>query len=143
MGDPIGIPGHASFEGPYKWLQERLRELGARFEAEGDTTRIHVRHVIIEAKEDPEHGSIVQVQAPLPVPGDDPSDHARNLYITSIVVSSLRGDIVYQVEEIAPGYPLLRAIIPYIDAWSLVRDLVTAVRQSIVYDESNHINQEG
>lgn len=137
MGFPEGIPGHASLEGPYKWLQEMLREAGVSFEAEGETTRIHVGSVIVEVKDDPEHGSIVQVQAPLPVPGDNPGVAGESLRLAGEIIARLHGSVYYEVEELAPGYPLLRAIIPYEDEWVLVRDVYEAVASA----GSNIINE--
>jgi len=110
--DEHGIPGHAAKSAAARLLQERLRQLGVSFEAEGDTTRVHVSGVIVEAKDDPELGLVVQVQAPLPRPGDDPGDAAAALAAFARAVAVAPGEARYAVEEPVPGYPSIVAVIP-------------------------------
>lgn len=123
-------------------LQERLRELGASFEAEGEATRIHIGGVVVEVKRDPELGDILQVQLFLPVPGDDVGEYVRDFRIASRIITGLGGVVSYVAEEAAPGYPVLRAIVPYSGAWMLVKDAFNSVRQALLQLESNHINLE-
>ncbi len=107
-----GIPGHAGRSEAARLLQGRLRELGVSFEAEGETTRVHVARIIVEAKDDPDLGLIVQVQAPLPAPGDDPVEAQEALASFARAVLAAGGEPRYQVEEPVPGYASIVAVIP-------------------------------
>jgi len=128
MDEPTGIPGHSSHKGPERMLQEELARMGVSFEAEGETTRIHLGEVIVEVKDDPDFGRITQIQIPLPTPGDDPLESLKSFEIFSRIVSGLKGEIRYIVEELAPGYPQLLGIIPYQDALEQVEDLLKIIR---------------
>lgn len=107
-----GIPGHAGKSAAARLLQARLRELGVSFEAEGDTTRVHIAGLIVEAKDDPEEGLIVQVQAPLPGEGDDPEEAAGTLAAFARAVLTAGGRPRYTVEELMEGYASIVAVIP-------------------------------
>ena len=127
MEEPEGIPGHVSHGGPVRRLQEALKELGISYEAEGETTRIHLGQVIVEVKDDPEYGKITQVQAPLPQPGDDPMEAGETLKTLAETVSRLSGEARYMLEELVPGYPSIIAIIPYADLERQVQDLLDII----------------
>lgn len=129
-----GIPGHAGKTGPARLLQHALKELGVSFEAEGETTRIHLAGTIIEVKEDPDLGRITQVSAPLPAPGDDPEDATKPLRVLAVLVTFLRGEPRYVAEEAAPGYYTLHAMIPYQDPYQQAEDLLEAVRRIITLE---------
>ncbi len=129
MEEPVGVPGHGSKEGPAKMLQEELRRLGISYEAEGETTRIHIHGAIVEAKDDPDRGYIVQVQTPLPTPGEDPGSMVEAYRVLATVVSGSSRDPEYGVEEPVPGYPSLVTVMAYGgDLDGLVRELLSALR---------------
>jgi len=126
--DEHGIPGHAGKTGPARLLQQAILALGYSFEAEGDTTRIHVDGVIVEVKDDPDLGRITQVSAPLPAPGDDPGEASKPLAVLGFIVAMLRGEARYVAEEAGPGYYTLHAMIPYGDPYEQAEDLLNALR---------------
>jgi len=128
MDEEHGIPGHAGKSGPAAMLQRALVELGVSFEAEGETTRIHLEGAIIEVKDDPELGRITQVSVPLPSPGEEPDVTAPPLEVLAVVMSFLRGRVKYVAEEAAPGYYTLHAMVPYRDPYQQAEDLLYALR---------------
>ncbi len=131
MEEPEGIPGHVSHGGPVRRLQEALKELGISYEAEGETTRIHLGQVIVELKDDPEYGKITQVQAPLPQPGDNPREAGETLKTFAEIVSRLTGEARYTLEELVPGYPSIIAVVPYGDVEKQVQDLLGIIVRSL------------
>jgi len=113
--EEFGIPGHAGKSSAARLLQKRLRELGVSFEAEGEVTRVHVGGIIVEAKDDPDLGLIVQVEAPLPGGGEDPEEAAATLASFARAVLAAGGRPRYEVEEVVEGYPTIIAVIPVED----------------------------
>ena len=112
--EELGIPGHASHREYVREFQRTLLMLGLRYEAEGDTTRIHLDSLVVEVKDLPGGGVVIEGIIPLPpATGEDPS------YYTSAFEKATRllqemGEglkVSYTLDEAAPGYPVLRATV--------------------------------
>ncbi|MCE4603232.1 MAG: hypothetical protein F7C08_03095 [Desulfurococcales archaeon] len=112
--DELGISGHASHVEQVREFQRTLSMLGLRYEAEGDTTRIHMDGLLVEVKDLPGGGVVIEAMLPLPAStGDDPgfySSSAERLFKLMREMGEGLG-VEYSIDEAAPGYPVLRATI--------------------------------
>ncbi len=111
--EEVGIPGHAG-KGIAAELQKSLKNLGCRFEAEGDMVRLHVGDAVIELKDEPGRGAMIETQIPLldesPFRVDELKEAldsiSRALLITLKAARGLK--VEYEVDNSLPGYPMLR-----------------------------------
>ncbi len=126
--DEAGIPGHAGHTSAAKLLQSALKNLGIRFEAEGDMTRIMLDGAIVEVRDEPGGGFIVLATLPLPAePSDDIQSYKEALSIVLDLFMKLKGRIRYEIDSSLQDYPMLRMYIIYDDLYQLAEDLVEAL----------------
>lgn len=132
MGEePTGIPGHVSGKEAARWFQKLVRDLGCRFEAEGDVTRIHLESSIVEVKDDPERGVILEATIQLPPStGEDPRFYADGAGLALELVSRLSPgrEVSYSLDESIPGYPFLRLVVGYDSLGEAYNDLARALK---------------
>ncbi|MEB3780142.1 MAG: hypothetical protein GSR85_07925 [Desulfurococcales archaeon] len=127
--DELGIPGHAGHSSAAKLLQSALKDLGVRFEAEGDMTRIMLDGAVIEVRDEPGGGYIVLATLSLPAEaGEDPGEYIEAFSRVLGVFMRLRGRIRYELDSSLQDYPMLRIYVIYDDLYQLAEDLVEAVR---------------
>ncbi len=127
--DELGIPGHAGHSSAAKLLQSALKDLGVRFEAEGDMTRIMLDGAVIEVRDEPGGGYIVLATLSLPAEaGEDPGEYIGAFSRVLSVFMRLRGRIRYELDSSLQDYPMLRIYVIYDDLYQLAEDLVEAVR---------------
>lgn len=112
--EEMGISGHASHVEPVREFQRTLSMLGLRYEAEGDTTRIHLDGIVVEVKDLPGEGVAIEAIVPLPSgTGEEPGFYAESLGTLLRLLKEMGPGlgVEYSVDEAAPGYPVLRATI--------------------------------
>lgn len=102
-----GIPGHAG-KGASNTFQRRLAELGCRFEAEGDVTRLHLGSGLVEVKDEPGTGPIVEASIPLPVDEDGIGESIEAFKNIMFVMTSVGRPLSYMLDDSLPGMPILR-----------------------------------
>lgn len=111
--EEIGIPGHAG-KGVAAELQRSLKNLGCRFEAEGDMVRLHIRDAVIELKDEPGRGAMIEAQVPLleesPLRGEELKEALDSISkVLAIALKAARGlNVEYEIDTSLPGYPMLR-----------------------------------
>ncbi len=111
--EEAGIPGHAG-KGVAAELQRSLKNLGCRFEAEGDMVRIHLGDSVIELKDEPGRGVMVEAQIPLSEEAPYSEDEIRSTAESAkaaitVVLKAARGlRLEYELDTSIPGYPMLR-----------------------------------
>ncbi|MEB3774860.1 MAG: hypothetical protein GSR86_08045 [Desulfurococcales archaeon] len=131
--EELGIPGHASHREEVRELQRLLSMLGVRYEAEGDVTRIHIDGLVVEVKDEPGRGVIIEEIIPLPgASGEDPEYYIQAFKAgMEIIAGAGEGFTVsYSVDEAAPGYPVLRATLNVgglDDAYRLLRSILESL----------------
>ncbi len=109
-----GIPGHAG-KGSALALQRLLKNLGCRFEAEGDMVRIHLGDSLLEVKDEPGEGLILE--ASITLIEEAPIKEGSLLEVLGGVYKALKlfyqaaagAKISYELDTSIPGYPILRA----------------------------------
>jgi hypothetical protein len=112
--EEAGIPGHAG-RGVAGELQRSLKNLGCRFEAEGDMVRIHVGSAVVELKDEPERGAVIEAVIPLleeaPLREEEISEAVEDAAKAArILYKAARGlRVEYELDTSLPGYPMLRA----------------------------------
>ncbi|BAA79354.2 hypothetical protein APE_0399.1 [Aeropyrum pernix K1] len=102
-----GIPGHAG-RGVSGAFQRRLSEMGCQFEAEGDVTRIHVAGGLVEVKDEPGVGPIVEASIPLPVDPSTVGESLEGMKALLGLMTMLGRPLSYQLDDSLPGFPILR-----------------------------------
>ena len=130
--EPHGVPGHVSGTRVVRWFQELLKNLGCRFEAEGDVTRIHLESSLIEVKDEPGRGVIVEASLQLPPStGEELDFYVNGIRLALGILSSLSPgrSVSYSLDDSIPDYPFLRAIVSYNDLNEAYTDLARALDQ--------------
>lgn len=130
MDSEYGVPGHAGSSEWARKLQSFLKNSRLSFEAEGDTTRIHLGELQLEVSRR-EDSSGYQVILMVPLPGE------LSLEETSIsgdafrramsILGRLEGEIYYNLDDSLPGYPVLHIVVVHQDPNRLVELLVDAL----------------
>lgn len=107
--EELGIPGHAGKREASKRFQRLLAEAGCSFEAEGDTTRLMLGSgAIIEVKEEPGEGVVVEASIPLPASITELEEGRDSMVKALELLLSLGMEPEYRVDNSLPGYPVLR-----------------------------------
>ncbi|BAN89758.1 hypothetical protein [Aeropyrum camini] len=102
-----GIPGHAG-RGVPGAFQRRLSEMGCQFEAEGDVTRIHLAGGVVEVKDEPGVGPIVEASIPLPVDPSTVGESLEGMRALLGLMTMLGRPLSYQLDDSLPQFPILR-----------------------------------
>ena len=127
-----GVPGHVSATRVVRWFQELLRNLGCRFEAEGDVTRIHLESSLVEVKDEPGRGVIIEASIQLPSSTGEESDfYINGIRLVLGIFSSLSPgrSVSYSLDDSIPGYPFLRVVVGYNDLNEAYTDLARALER--------------
>lgn len=107
--EELGIPGHAGKSGASKRFQRLLAKVGCSFEAEGDTTRLMLGSgTLIEVKEEPGEGVVVEASIPLPTSTAELEQGGRSIVKAFELLLSLGREPEYSIDNSLPGYPVLR-----------------------------------
>ncbi len=121
-----GIPGHASKKPWALRLQKWLRDNGAVFEAEGETTRIHpVTGVVVEVTE---HNEAYEVTISVLLPETNSENYPIDVITTAFKLALLLGErLKYELDTSLEGYPRLYITASFKDPDTLVERLVQAL----------------
>jgi len=111
--EELGIPGHASKREASKRFQRLLAEAGCSFEAEGDTTRLVIGGSIVEVKDEPGEGVVVEASLPLPTSTAELEAEREGCIKALELLTSLGREPAYSVDDSLPGYPVLRGRVAF------------------------------
>ncbi len=111
--EELGIPGHAGKSEPSKRFQRFLAEAGCSFEAEGDTTRLVLGGSIVEVKDEPGGGVVVEASIPLPTSSTELEAEREGCLKALELLTSLGKEPTYLVDASLPGYPVLRGKVEF------------------------------
>ena len=121
-----GIPGHASRKPWALRLQKRLRDHGAIFEAEGETTRIHiVTGVVAEVSR---HDEVYEATISVLLPETISDDYLVDTITIAFKLALLLGKkLRYELDTSLEGYPRLYITASFEDPDTLVERLIQAL----------------
>lgn len=121
-----GIPGHASKKPWALRLQKWLRDRGAIFEAEGETTRIHVANgVVVEVSR---HDEVYEATIGVLLPETISDDYLVDAITIAFKLALLLGEkLRYELDTSLEGYPRLYITASFEDPDALVEKLTQAL----------------
>jgi len=131
-----GIPGHASHKPKIRDIQRMLSTIGLNYEVEGDLIRVHLDNTLVEIKDEPGGKIIMEFLTSLPRETGEPSTdylHQFSLILSMLEAIGPGKSIKYDIDEAAPGYPVLRIYIqlPSLeDAYELLAIVLNYLRDS-------------
>lgn len=107
-----GIPGHAG-KGVSLVFQKKLAEMSCRFEAEGDITRIHVSGAIVEVKDEPGQGPVVEASLQLASDSLGVGETIEGFKHALLLLSQLGRPMEYDLDKGIPGFYILRILVRF------------------------------